>query len=73
MGPAVLWDPMADICEKCGRNLALVGRIHNCVVNTDPVVNTPIRDVVNKKRGYPNTEARRAYMKTYMAKRRAKT
>jgi hypothetical protein len=58
---------MTDSCPKCGRNLALVGRVHNCVVNTAPVVNTP---VVNKKRGYPDTDARRAYMKSYMAKRR---
>jgi hypothetical protein len=97
-----IWDPyfryhplygtqMAEICQKCGRNLALVGRIHNCslidpgllreasrqdrlsglvgdVVNTEPVVNT----VVNKRGKYPNTEKRRAYMKSYMAKRRNK-
>jgi hypothetical protein len=52
-------------CSRCGKNLALVGRVHNCVVNS-PVVNTT---VVNK-RGYPNTDTRRAYMKSYMAKRR---
>jgi hypothetical protein len=61
---------MANICAKCGRNLALVGRIHNCVVNAAPVVNTPDGAVVNRKRGYPNTDTRRAYMKAYMAKRR---
>jgi hypothetical protein len=57
---------MQPTCVKCGKNLALVGRMHNCVVNT-PVVNSP---VVNKKRGYPDTDARRVYMKAYMAKRR---
>jgi hypothetical protein len=97
---------MAENCQKCGRNLALVGRTHNCVVNTIDVVNTPIRTVVNEMcpagvrhedasskkaakgttagkppagtdqtlappgRPYPNTEKRRAYMKSYMAKRR---
>jgi hypothetical protein len=25
---------MADLCEKCGKNLALVGRMHHCGVNS---------------------------------------
>jgi hypothetical protein len=94
-------------CSRCGKNLALVGRVHNCVVNAIDVVNTPIRAVVNTELGsagvrredasskraakgttagkppagtdqtlapptrpYPNTDTRRAYMKSYMAKRR---
>jgi hypothetical protein len=54
-------------CAKCGKNLALVGRAHNCV----PVVNSLVvnKTVVNR-RGYPNTDTRRAYMRAYMAKRR---
>jgi hypothetical protein len=54
-------------CSRCGKNLALVGMAHNCT----PVVNSPVvnKAVVNK-RGYPNTDTRRAYMKSYMAQRR---
>jgi hypothetical protein len=40
---------MADFCEKCGKNLALVGRMHHCgvsgvisVTSVTPVTFTPV-------------------------------
>jgi hypothetical protein len=68
-----------SLCHKCGKNLALVGRIHNCtpllmatvntVVNTDTVVNAKL----TARGAYPGTEERRKYMREYMRKKRAKT
>jgi hypothetical protein len=65
-------------CSRCGKNLALVGRIHNCVANTmantitmaNVVANTweVAQPVATYK--YRDAEKRRAYMKSYMAKRR---
>jgi hypothetical protein len=75
MGPIYKMQPT---CHKCGKNLALVGRVHSCtpllmaavntVVNTADVVNT----AVNKRGAYPATEERRKYMREYMRKKRAK-
>ena len=36
---------MLDRCERCGANLALVGRVHRCV--------TKVPEPVTKKRGRP--------------------
>ena len=103
---------MAELCGKCGANMALVGRMHACRQRPDvtalalanarkPAVNTP-RTAVNTAVNIPapavNTaperasasassasnadsyarqrvdpEKRRAYMRTYMAKRRRST
>ena len=97
---------MAELCGKCGANMALVGRMHACrarpvvianarnsAVNTPvPAVNTAVNipapavntapekasastsstsnaDSYAKQRVDP--DKRRAYMRTYMAKRRA--
>jgi hypothetical protein len=62
---SILTDTMTDNCPQCGKNLGLVGRAHNCVVNIPPTVNTAVN------RGeYPNTDKRRAYMRDYMRKKR---
>ena len=69
----------ATDCAICGANLRLVGRSHRCVGNTQVAVNTPVvnkpdavNSAVNKVRGaYPGTDKRRAYMRAYMARRRA--
>lgn len=67
------------LCDKCGANLAVVGRAHRCVaVNTASAVNTAVNatppPAVNNakaKRGaYPGTDERRAYMRSYMKKHR---
>jgi hypothetical protein len=82
-------------CSRCGKNLALVGRIHNCVANTmantitmanvvantwdvaQPVEQRPVKSLVAGSSPavpatyqYRDAEKRRAYMKSYMAKRR---
>jgi hypothetical protein len=37
-------------CARCGKNLALVGRMHNCVVaNTDTMVANTAKLVANKR------------------------
>ncbi len=91
---------MADNCQKCGRNLSLVGRVHNCVADTKGMANKCVmaNSVANanawsvaqpaeqravnprvtgsspvspaKTYQYRDPEARRAYMKSYMQKRR---
>ena len=40
---------MLDRCERCGANLALVGRMHRCVTK----VPEPVTKNVTKKRGRP--------------------
>jgi hypothetical protein len=61
------YTPM-ELCPLCNKNLALVGRRHNCVANTPiPVANT----VANGKYArYKDKEARKAYMRDYMRKKR---
>ena len=78
---AVLDTISATDCAICGANLRLVGKVHRCVGNTKvtvvankPAVNKPdaVNSAVNKVRGaYPATDQRRAYMRAYMARRRA--
>ena len=55
------------LCDKCGANLALVGRAHRCVaVNMAPAVNTAVNatppPAVTKaeRDAYPGTDERRA-------------
>ena len=72
-------------CARCGKNLALVGRAHNCeplniAVNTADAVNTAVNKravragrtkTERRTRGaYPETDDRRTYMRDYMARRR---
>jgi hypothetical protein len=65
-------------CSRCGKNLALVGRSHNCVSNTvsnEPIVSNCVsnseetRLKIWRRR---NPERYREYMAAYMRKRRAR-
>ena len=40
---------MLDRCERCGANLALVGRVHRCVTKMPE----PVTKNVTRKRGRP--------------------
>ena len=65
-----------DNCAICGANLRLVGRSHRCVGNAQVTVvaNKPemVANVVANRHGkYADLDKRRAYMRAYMAKRRA--
>jgi hypothetical protein len=73
-------------CDRCGANLALVGKSHRCVANVAntrvPVANIMI--VTPQQRAdidhaasptygrYRDAEARKAYMRDYMRTRRKK-
>jgi hypothetical protein len=81
-------------CSKCGKNLALVGRMHNCVV-ANTVANTvannrglekqlsrlphkqeiagaePAPATTSRHGKYADADKRKAYMRDYMARRRA--
>ena len=70
-------------CVRCGANLALVGRMHNCsgallVKGPPPVVPAPVKVVAppaaepKSSYRYRDPDKWRAYMRGYMAKRRAK-
>jgi len=72
---------MTDFCDKCGRNIALVGRRHRClervaetvVVHIEPVV--VHRPKLGGSRGadrHKNTEKRRAYRRQWMKRSRLK-
>lgn len=68
---------MAEICDKCGANLALVGVAHRCntlvaneVANDLGVANTPRRVANNKHGQYADKGKRREYMREYMRKKR---
>jgi hypothetical protein len=104
---------MADFCDKCGRNLSLVGRIHNCSASLispsllaeaarqdrlsglvgdvangfEPMANSMANEIrpsslpegagvgarqpaEGETYKYRDAEKRRAYMKSYMSKRR---
>jgi hypothetical protein len=84
MGPI---HKMQPTCHKCGKNLALVGRIHNCTPllramannmdNTDvmanSMANTPLEPILAPDAyKYRDPEKRRAYMRELMRKKRAK-
>src|SRR5829696_3790294 len=73
-----------DRCERCGANLALVGRVHRCVPRAAAVVPTPAKPKPKPALvGSPSkgnwTDAKpfdrgayyRAYQRDYMRKRRA--
>jgi hypothetical protein len=63
-------------CDRCGANLALVGRMHNCrplVANKPEVVANSAPLVANKQSRhgqYADAEKRKTYMRDYMRKRR---
>jgi hypothetical protein len=67
-------------CPKCGRNLALVGRIHNCSSQPTPVVHAPVTvvhadtPVVHANKSgegrYSDAEKRRAYRREWMRRKR---
>lgn len=77
---------MTPACDRCGANLALVGRAHrcvpaataepdvaNCVANTSHVANSNRPDVANRSSTtyrYRNPDQRRAYQRELMRKRR---
>lgn len=71
---------MANICDKCGKNLALVGTRHNCIANTIANTTSVANIVANKPEivaneiyaRYRDKDARREYMREYMRKKRAK-
>jgi hypothetical protein len=57
-------------CPLCGFSHRAVERCGRDTVDHTPAVNA--KRAVNKKRGaYPASDERRAYMRAYMAKRRA--
>ena len=67
-----------DGCPVCGANLALVGRSHHCRPRKIEPVTVPVSQpeavtnpepVANTYR-YRDPEARRAYMRDYMRRRR---
>jgi len=73
-------------CPKCGKNLELVGKVHNCAVNKcDNAANkeeVAANEAVYKLGGeiippsyvksrFRDINKRRRYMRGYMAKRRA--
>ena len=80
---------MANNCSICGKNLDLVGGVHNCVPlqtigqnlpghgketgpSKKPGENKPKRRVTKgSSYQYRDPEKRKAYMRSYMAKRRA--
>jgi hypothetical protein len=70
-------------CDKCGRNLALVGKAHHCRPPVDivkvstEVLDTPKLLTPELTKGDVNTAVNKAaqrkeYMKAYMKKRRAR-
>jgi hypothetical protein len=61
---------LTDNCPKCGRNLALVGRVHNCVANAPDVVANAVANALEPYRRYKDKEKRKAYMREYMRKKR---
>jgi hypothetical protein len=69
---------MQPICVKCGKNLALVGRVHNCthtMANTQDVVANTASGMANVTPGtykYRDAEKRRAYMREYMRGKRGR-
>jgi hypothetical protein len=77
-----IYGPILDFamnCERCGKNLALVGRSHNCVPNTALVSpNVPnmspntAKWERNAKWRVRHPEQYREYMQAYMRKRRAR-
>jgi hypothetical protein len=72
---------MQPTCHKCGKNLALVGRVHNCtpllmanaMANAVDMANTPLEPILAPAAyKYRDAEKRRAYMRELMRKKRAK-
>jgi hypothetical protein len=68
-------------CSICFANLALVGRVHNCIPKNPAQDRMAAKASMNKHAQpldaraagtyqYRNTEARRAYMRDYMRKKR---
>lgn len=78
--------PQDSQCPRCGANLALVGRAHNCVAKQEPVakpemdvakpVAKQLKDDATCYMRYRDPDSRRAYMRAYMKewmrKKRAK-
>ena len=58
-------------CPICGANLALVGRVHRCMANKASPKPPMANNMANTYR-YRDEAKRRAYMRAYMAKKRAK-
>lgn len=62
---------MANNCSVCGKDLALVGRIHRCVPLPPKLVLSKPKPKGGTYR-YRDPDKRRAYMAAYMRKRRGK-
>ena len=64
---------MADLCPKCGGNLALIGRAHRCIPKVPSVTHVPVVEVTHADGSSATRVARwrKAHPEEHAAQQRA--